>query len=226
MVDDPAAFAGMSVAARGFFALDWLLFDPAAGAIEAGSYRCRLLVAIARDAAATSATLLAAVARSLGGDPDQRRGGGESGLLRAGRGEPGALRGADRGAAVRHRRAAGAADGDASSGRSRGGRRPGGRGARSRNVNASLVALKEYARAVFGPALPESEMDSVIASFDGALAAVTRVAGPIDVEVATPQGRVHVEALQSSIRSVQTQVAEHVGPGLGVSAGFNSMDGD
>ena len=59
VVDDPAAFAGLSVAARGFFALDWLLFDPAAGAIEAGSYRCRLLVAITRDMAATSERMLA-----------------------------------------------------------------------------------------------------------------------------------------------------------------------
>ena len=59
VVDDPAAFAGLSVAARGLFALDWLLFDPAAGAIEAGSYRCRLLVAITGDTAATSERMLA-----------------------------------------------------------------------------------------------------------------------------------------------------------------------
>ena len=59
VVDDPAAFAAVSVAARGFFALDYLLFDPAAAPIEAGSYRCRLLMAITRDAAATAARMLA-----------------------------------------------------------------------------------------------------------------------------------------------------------------------
>ena len=49
---------------------------------------------------------------------------------------------------------------------------------------------------------------------------------PIDVAVATTQGRVRVEALQSAIRHVQTEVAEHIGPGIGVTSGFNSMDGD
>ena len=37
---------------------------------------------------------------------------------------------------------------------------------------------------------------------------------------------VRVEALQSSLRSLQNEVAEHIGPGIGVTSGFNSMDGD
>jgi predicted lipoprotein len=93
-------------------------------------------------------------------------------------------------------------------------------------VNASLVALKDYTRRVFGPALPERELRSVTARFDAALAAVGRVGEPIDVAVATTQGRVRVEALQGSIRSLAGEVAEHVGPGIGVASGFNSMDGD
>ena len=52
------------------------------------------------------------------------------------------------------------------------------------------------------------------------------VAAPIDVEVATPQGRIHVEALQGALRRVQTEVMSHVGPVVGVTSGFNSMDGD
>ncbi len=58
VVDDPTAFRGVSVAARGFFALDYLLYDPSAKPIAADEYRCRLLVAIARDAATTSARVL------------------------------------------------------------------------------------------------------------------------------------------------------------------------
>ena len=64
------------------------------------------------------------------------------------------------------------------------------------------------------------------AQFDAALAAVGRVGEPIDVAVATPQGRIRVEALQVAVRHVQTEVAEHVGPTIGVTSGFNAMDGD
>ena len=42
------------MAARGLMALDQLLFDPEAAPVEAGSYRCRLLVAITGDMAATT----------------------------------------------------------------------------------------------------------------------------------------------------------------------------
>ena len=44
--------------------------------------------------------------------------------------------------------------------------------------------------------------------------------------VATTQGRFRVEALQSAVRRVQNEIAEHVGPTIGVTSGFNSMDGD
>ena len=56
--------------------------------------------------------------------------------------------------------------------------------------------------------------------------AAGNVAAPIDVEVATPQGRIHVEALQGALKRVQTEVVSHVGPVVGVTSGFNAMDGD
>ena len=63
-------------------------------------------------------------------------------------------------------------------------------------------------------------------AFESALTAAGNVAAPIDVEVATPQGRIHVEALQGALQRVQTEVASHVGPPVGVTSGFNAMDGD
>ena len=63
-------------------------------------------------------------------------------------------------------------------------------------------------------------------AFEAALAPPADVAAPIDVEVATPQGRIHVEALQGALKRVQTEVASHVGPAVGVTSGFNAMDGD
>ena len=56
--------------------------------------------------------------------------------------------------------------------------------------------------------------------------AVGNIIEPIDVEVTTPQGHIHVEALQGALRRVQLEVASHVGPTLGVTSGFNAMDGD
>ncbi len=225
VVDDPAAFAGISVAARGFFALDWLLFDPEAGPIEAGSYRCRLLTAISRDAAGTSARFLArwqdpwaGILTSAGAAgnpvyfaPEESSKALYSALLDALQFDIDLRLGRPMGT-FEHPQPR---------------RAEAWRSGRSlRNVNISLVTLRAYTRDVFGPALPEGEMRSVDAAFDAALAAVTRVGEPIDVAVATTQGRVRVEALQSAVRHLQEQVAEHVGPGVGVTSGFNSRDGD
>jgi predicted lipoprotein len=224
-VDDPAAFAQLSVAARGFFALDWLLFDPAAGPIEAGSYRCRLLVAITRDAALTAARLLerwrdpwAGILTSAG-TPDNP-------VYFAPEDASRALYSAltDQLQAdidLRLARPMGTFE------RPQPRRAEAWRSGRSlRNVNMSLVTLRSYAAAVFAPAIPQGEAQTVASSFDAALAAVTRVGEPIDVAVATTQGRIRVEALQVQVRHVQTEVASHIGPGIGVASGFNAMDGD
>jgi predicted lipoprotein len=94
------------------------------------------------------------------------------------------------------------------------------------NVRRSLEVLRAYAAETFGPAVGPEHAATVDAQFDAALAAVGQVGEPIDVAVATPQGRIHVEALQVAVRHVQTEVAEHIGPTIGVTAGFNAMDGD
>jgi len=44
--------------------------------------------------------------------------------------------------------------------------------------------------------------------------------------VAEPQGRLRVEALQQSINDIRSLAAAQLGPTLGISAGFNSLDGD
>ena len=64
-----------------------------------------------------------------------------------------------------------------------------------------------YAATVFAPAIgPDEARHASTRAFDAALAAAGRVGAPIDVAVATPQGRVRVEALQSAVRRVQTEV--------------------
>jgi uncharacterized protein len=225
VVDDPAAFAGASVAARGLFALDWLLYDPAAGAIEPGGYHCRLLEAITRDMAATSETLLARWQDPWGGILTSA-GAPDNPVYLAPDESTRALYGAltdglQADVDLRLGRPMGTFD------RPQPRRAEAWRSDRSlRNVERSLEALRGYAAEVFGPALPADDAAAVDRGFDSALAAAGRVLAPIDVEVATPQGRIHVEALQTQVRQVQNEIAEHVGPVIGVTSGFNSMDGD
>lgn len=55
VVHDPASFAKQSVAARGFFALEQMLFDPAFSGYNQGSYACNLTQAITVDLARIAA---------------------------------------------------------------------------------------------------------------------------------------------------------------------------
>jgi predicted lipoprotein len=226
VVDDPAAFAGVSVAARGLFALDYLMADPEAAPIEAGSYRCRLLVAIARDMAGTADGMLARWRDPWAGI-----------LTSAGAADNPVYLAPDEATRALYSALTDQlqADVDLRLGRPLGTferpqprRTEAWRSGRSlANMAASLASLRTYAEVVFGPAIGPDHAGAVDRSFAAALAALDRVQGEaFDVAVASAQGRVHVEALQSAVRRVQTEVAEHVGPEVGVTSGFNSMDGD
>ncbi len=63
-------------------------------------------------------------------------------------------------------------------------------------------------------------------AFSQALAAAERLDDPSLAGVTDPVARLRVEGLHQRVRAVQVAVAEGVGAPLGVSAGFNSLDGD
>ncbi len=225
MVDDPAAFAEVSVAARGLMALDQLLFDPEAAPVEPGGYRCRLLVAITGDMVATSARMLERWRDPWGGfltsagDPDN----------------PVYLAPEESTRALYSALADGLqADIDLRLGRPLGTfdrpqprRAEAWRSGRSLpNLLASAEGMQALFETAFVPAIGEDHARPVRNAFASVASAAGNVAAPIDVEVATPQGRIHVEALQGALKRVQTEVMSHVGPVVGVTSGFNSMDGD
>ena len=224
-VDDPAAFAGQSVAARGLMAIDQLLFDPAATPPEGGTYPCRLLAAITTDLAATADRLVArwddpwgTILTTAGAPdnpvyftPDEATKALYSALTE----------GLQMDIDLRLGRPLGTWD------KPQPRRAEAWRSGRSLpNLVASTEGMRAFVETVFVPAIGADEAAPVLNSFDAALAAAGRITAPIDVEVATPQGRIHVEALQVALRHVQEEVASHVGPTLGVASGFNSMDGD
>jgi predicted lipoprotein len=225
VVDDPATFREVSVAARGLFALDQLLFDPGEPAVEASGYRCRLLEAITNDLATTADTVLArwrdpwAGILTSAGNPDN----------------PIYFTPEESTRALYSSLATGLqATVDLRLGRPLGTfERPQPRRAEAwrsgrslRDVVVSLEATREFAEVAFLPEVDPGAAAGVRASFDAALAAGNQVGEPIPEAVVKPQGRVRVEALQQAVSRVEERLALEIGGAFGVTTGFNSMDGD
>jgi len=222
VVNDPESFATVSVAVRGFYALEYLLFDDEIAVFGAAAYRCALTRAIAADMAATAAEMAQDWQDSYAGLMREPRADGpyqtdeevlqeffkalSTGLeinadLRLGRpmgqiGKPRPLRAEAR-----------------RSGRS------------LHHVVISLRALRELSELLAGgDAELAARMD---AGFDKALDRADRLRDdPVFAGVATPQGRLRVEVLQQAIREIRAEANQYLGPALGVAAGFNSLDGD
>lgn len=220
-VDDPAEYATVSVASRGFYALEFLLFDPEVSSSGDDAYRCALAQAITADIAATSELILdewvgefanlvlAAGANDRFQSPDEAMrvlfGALTTGLeftadLRLGRplGSFEAPR-PNRAEARRSERSA-------------------------RHVELSLTALADLAHILSqGDPVLQSDIE---AEFSSALGRLRSLDDPTFVTVADPQGRIRIETLQQRIQDVRVLIATELGPTLGVAAGFNSLDGD
>lgn len=224
VVDDPAAFHRASIAARGLFAMEQLLFDPKAAPIEAGTYPCRLLSAIAGDLSLTSDGILArwrdpwaGILTSAGAADNPLYFSGEE----SSREIYGALNsGLQATVDLRLGRPLGTFD------KPQPRRAEAWRSGRSlENVAQSLRATRALAEAAFVPDLTPEAAASLMRSFDAALEA-TEIGLPLPEAVAEPATRVRVESLQRAVREVQTRVSEKIGGTLGITSGFNAMDGD
>ncbi len=89
-----------------------------------------------------------------------------------------------------------------------------------RNVTLSLTALRGLAVAL----VPDSP--STQAAFDRALALAAGLDDPVFAGVADPAGRLQVEILQQAVDAIRVAALAEVGGTLGVDAGFNAADGD
>lgn len=217
VANDPAAFSSVSVAARGLFAMELMLYDQAFADAGSAEYRCSLIQAIAGDLAKGSAAIQT---DWLNGYADLMRNAGDNDTYRS---EEEALRqiftalttGLEFTADVRLARPLGTFD------RPRPNRAEARRSGRSlRNVDLSLTATRELASLM-------SEADaSLDARFANALERVEALDDPVFAGVSEPQGRFAVEVVQQSINQIRRQIAQDLGPQLGIAAGFNSLDGD
>ena len=220
-VESAGAFAHVSIAGRGFFALEFMLYDPEFADIGAPAYRCALIRAIARDIDANAGEIArdwqgryAALMRNPGAESPYRS--GEEAvqeLFKA------LLAGLQFTSDTRLGRPLGTFE------RPRPNRAEARRSGRSlRNVAQSLEALKALALLLSDghPAVAAS----LQGAFDEALGLARDLDDPVFAGVAEPGGRLRVEILQQSIDRIRERAGSELGPYLGVDAGFNSLDGD
>ncbi|MEM8569429.1 MAG: imelysin family protein [Pseudomonadota bacterium] len=222
VVDDEAAFSSVSVAARGFFALELLLYDETLAA-QNPEYACRLTQAIAHDIALNTTemyedwqSVYGEILTSPGPEnpiyftdvePVQE-------LYKS------LLHGLEFTVSQRLARPLGTIE------RPRPKRAEAWRSGRSlRNVTLSVEATGELAQ-ILASQLPEDGRTTLNAALDRVLQRADGLDDPVFAGVVDPSERFQVELLQQDINNLYEAAHMVIGPALGVSRGFNSLDGD
>jgi hypothetical protein len=221
---DPDAYAEVSAAARGFHALETMLFDARAETIGTADYRCALVRTMAADMANTVQAIRAgwtashAQALRTAGTPGNAAYPTEADALRTLFGA--AATGLQFNSEARLGRPLGTPD------RARPERAEARLSERSlRNVAVSVQAIGDLALILAAPAGPDVAAD-LRAQLDRIETLVARANDPALQGVADPQGRLRIEAIRSRIDELRGTLAQEVAPALGVAAGFNALDGD
>jgi hypothetical protein len=219
-VETPGLFAETSIAGRGFFALEQMIFEPQFSDQGTEVYRCALIRAIATDINSNANAMSEdwkAYAPSLsqpGADGPYRS--DDEALQEL---YKSLVTGLEFTAQTRLGRPMGTFD------RPRPKRAEARRSGRSlRHVELSLIALKDLAKHLSANH-PEISSD-LNRAFEKAILRAQSLDDPTFGGVSTPQGRLRIEALQQSIEDARQIAATRLGPTLGISAGFNSLDGD
>lgn len=211
------AFQTVSIAARGFYAMEFLLFDAQFKAAEDTDTRCALVQLVAADIADTSADILAEWQESYA---DLMRNAGSNDTYRS---EAEAVQqlftaastGLEFTSQVRLGRPMGRFE------------RPRPKRAEARRSGRSLrhvVLSLEGTRDLVGY-LSEGDVQ-IDAAFAAAIARAGVLEDPVFAGVADIQGRLRVEVLQQSVEKIRQAIAEDLAARLGIAAGFNALDGD
>jgi uncharacterized protein len=221
VIASPEDYAAVSIAARGFYAMEFLMYDDELADMGNADDHCTLIQTVTTDIATTSAAILdgwqtdyAARFRS----PDV------SGIYRTGEEVLQELfkaltTGLQFTTETRLGRPLGTFE------RPRPTRAEAWRSGRSiRHVEHSLAALKDLALHLSSDD-PELSV-RIETSFERAATLLAELDDPIFAGVADPQTRFKVEVIQQSIDKIRALVQNELGPTLGVAAGFNSLDGD
>ena len=215
-VFDAEEFATVSIAARGFYALEFLLFDPQFASVENRDYHCALLQAATTDTALNATAILEGwedgygeLMSSPGNDTYRNPTEAAQQLFTS------LSTGLEFTSQTRLGRPMGTFE------RPRPNRAEARRSERSlRHVILALQATEALA------ALISNENQNLDLAFKAALQRARELDDPVFAGVSNPQGRLKVEVLQQNIETIRNILSEEVGPSLGITAGFNSLDGD
>ncbi|WP_171133303.1 MULTISPECIES: imelysin family protein [unclassified Ruegeria] len=216
----PEDFAETSVAGRGFFALERLLYDADPAMQGEAEYRCSLIRAISvdidRNADAINADWQSyALLLEQPGENSPYRNTDEATqeIYKA------LITGLEFTGNTRLGRPLGSFD------RPRPNRAEARRSERSaRHVVLSLIALRDLAAHL---ALDHPDVATALeAGFADAIERAQALDDPALAGVADPAARFRIEALQQAVLDIHATVSGALGPKLGISAGFNSLDGD
>ncbi|WP_049645649.1 imelysin family protein [Candidatus Rhodobacter oscarellae] len=215
-VNAPDEFAEISVAARGFYALEFLLFDAQFAQPRDAAYRCALIQAVTKDISSNAAAILAgwqngygALMSNPGNDTYRTPAEAAKQLFTA------LSTGLEFTSLTRLGRPMGTYD------RPRPNRAEARRSERSlRHVLLSLAATRELTELI------SAGNEAVDKAFADAIQRAEALDDPTLAGVADPQGRFRVEVLQQSIDVIRRILSQEIGPELGIAAGFNSLDGD
>jgi len=219
---DEEAFAEVSIAAHGFFALEFLLYDDRIQTLGSDAYRCTLIQAVTNDIDRNATEILN---DWQNGYADLMRTPSEDGPYTTDLAAVAELfKALDTGlqfnADARLGRPLGTFD------KPRPLRAEARRSERSlQNISVSLEALEQLA-ALMAAQTP-SQADGLTAAFSLTLGQATELENdPAFAGVSDIQGRLRVEILQQYIGNIRDIVLQELGPALDVSAGFNALDGD
>jgi predicted lipoprotein len=219
LADDAPAIVDASVAGRGFYAMEFLLFDPAfADAVG----RCELIAALADDAFETALAIetdwqdrYVDLMRETGNDTYRDDTEALQELYKS------LTTGLDFTADMRLGRPLGTFD------RPRPTRAEMRRSGRSlANISVSLSSLEELSLILSGDALTAA-LQEKFEAVQAQVNTISMLQGGADLSLVANAGdRFKVEALQQRIAEVRVFLGEELGPELGVIEGFNSLDGD
>tara|TARA_R110002020_G_scaffold233050_23_gene444808 strand:+ start:993 stop:1976 length:984 start_codon:yes stop_codon:yes gene_type:complete len=216
---DVEGYAEVSIAARGLFALEMLLYDPDLADYTPDSTACRLVTTIAGDLdrqaddLATAWTGFADTLRTAG-EPENATYLARDEAVRA------IYTQILSSLAFTEDQRLGAPMG--SFDRPRPARAEARRSGRSlRNVVLAAQTARDLATELAGHDLPETD-----AALEHVRTAAGRVGDPAFQDVTDPQARLRVEVLQQAVGSLSAAIQTEIGARLGIAPGFNSQDGD
>lgn len=219
----PEGIAEQSIAVRGFFALDYLLYDPAATG-AATPYGCKLISAIAGDIARIADALAADWSGSYGAAFTSAGAAGNTAYRTPSETTAALFTSLLTGLEANKDRRLGRPMGTfAAPTPARAEARRSGRA--QRNLILSLEALSELA-AILADSVSPDAAAHVGATTDRAVTLARKLDDPVFAGAANPSGRLHLEQDQQAIAAVSTALLQYVGPSLGVAQGFNALDGD